>query len=135
MLNERGKVAEGPAACFMMIRNGTVITPPVTSDILESITRQTIIDLCRDELGLTVVERDIDRTEVYIANEAFFCGSGAEVTPMLSLDHYALGTGTVGPLTKRIQVLYFEVTAGKRENYRHWLTPVYGLHHKNSPGN
>jgi branched-chain amino acid aminotransferase len=117
-------VAEGPAACFMMIRNGTVITPPVTSDILESITRQTIIDLCRDELGLTVVEREIDRTEVYIANEAFFCGSGAEVTPMLSLDHYALGTGKVGPLTKRIQTLYFEVTVGKLEKYRHWLTPV-----------
>jgi branched-chain amino acid aminotransferase len=135
MLNERGKVAEGPASCFMMIRNGTVITPPVTSDILESITRQTIIDLCRDELGLTVVEREIDRTEVYIANEAFFCGSGTEVTPMLSLDHYALGTGKVGPLTQRIQTLYFEVTAGKREKYRHWLTPVYGPHHKNSPRN
>jgi len=135
MLNERGKVAEGPASCFMMIRNGTVITPPVTSDILESITRQTIIDLCRDELGLTVVEREIDRTEVYIANEAFFCGSGAEVTPMLSLDHYALGTGKVGPLTKRIQTLYFEVAVGKREKYRHWLTPVYGLQHKNSPRN
>ena len=83
---------------------------PVTSDILESITWQTIIDLCRDELGITVVEREIDRTEVYIANEAFFCGSGAEVTPMLSLDHYALGTGKAGQLTRGIQILYF-VTA------------------------
>ena len=128
MLNERGKVAEGPASCFMMIRKGVVITPPVTSDILESITRETIIDLCRDELGLTVIEREIDRTEVYVADEAFYCGSGVEVTPMLSLDHYALGAGTVGPLTKRVQRLYFEVTAGKIEKYRHWLTPVYDSH-------
>lgn len=125
MLNERGKVAEGPASCFMMVRNGAVITPPVTADILESITRQTIIDLCRDELGLTVTEREIDRTEVYVADEAYYCGSGAEVTPMLSLDHYPLGAGEVGPLTKRIQALYFDVTAGKLEKYRHWLTPVY----------
>lgn len=126
MLNDRGKVAEGPASCFMMIRQGAVITPPVTADILESITRQTIIDLCRDDLGLPVVERDIDRTEVYVADEAFYCGSGAEVTPMLSLDHYAVGAGSVGPLTKRIQQFYFDITAGRVEKYRHWLTPVYG---------
>jgi branched-chain amino acid aminotransferase len=126
MLNDRGKVAEGPSSCFMIIRDGKVITPPVTADILESITRQTIIDLCRDDLGLTVIQRDIDRTEVYVADEAFFCGSGAEVTPMLSLDHYALGEGGIGPITKRIQQLYFGVTGGRIEKYRHWLTPVYG---------
>jgi branched-chain amino acid aminotransferase len=125
MLNERGKVAEGPSSCFMMIRNDRIVTPPVTSDILESITRQTIIDLCRDDLGLEVIEREIDRTEVYIADEAFFCGSGSEVTPMLSLDHYPLGTGGVGPITKRIQQYYFDVTAGRIAKYRHWLTPVY----------
>lgn len=125
MLNERGKVSEGPSSCFMMIRNGTVFTPPVTADILESITRQTIIDLCRDDLGLEVIEREIDRTEVYIADEAFFCGSGAEVTPMLSLDHYPLGAGGVGRISKRIQQYYFDVTAGRVVKYRHWLTPVY----------
>jgi branched-chain amino acid aminotransferase len=125
MLNERGKVAEGPSSCFMMIRGGKVITPPVTADILESITRQTIIDVCRDDLGLDVIEREIDRSEVYVADEAFFCGSGAEVTPMLSLDHYALGTGGVGPITKRIQQYYFDVTAGRVAKYRHWLTPVH----------
>lgn len=126
MLNDRGRVAEGPSSCFMMIRKGVVITPPVTADILESITRQTLIDLCRDELKLSVIEREIDRTEVYIADEAFFCGSGAEVTPMLSLDHYDIGTGAVGPLTKLIQDLYFAVTRGDVEKYRHWLTGVYG---------
>jgi branched-chain amino acid aminotransferase len=126
MLNDRGKVAEGPSSCFMMVRDGRIITPPVTADILESITRQTIIDLCRDDLGLEVIERDIDRSEVYIADEAFFCGSGAEITPMLSLDHYELGAGTVRPITRRVQDHYFAVTAGRVEKYRHWLTPVYG---------
>jgi branched-chain amino acid aminotransferase len=126
MLNDRGKVAEGSASCFMITRDGRVITPPITADILESTTRQTIIDLCRDDLGLDVLERDIDRTEVDLAGEAIFCGSGAEVTPMLSLDHYPLGAGAVGPITKRIQQYYFDVTAGGVEKYRDWLTPVYG---------
>ncbi len=126
MLNDRGKVAEGPASCFMMVRNGVVITPPVTADILESITRDTLIQLCREDLGIEVIEREIDRSEVYIADEAFFCGSGAEVTPMVSLDHYPLGTGEVGPLTKRIQKQYFDVAEGRVEKYRDWLVPVYG---------
>jgi len=125
MLNDRGKVSEGPSSCFMMIRKGKLITPPVTADILESITRETIMDLCRDDLGLEVVERDMDRSEVYIADEAFYCGSGVEITPMLSLDHYAIGKGTIGPITKRIQEYYFDVTAGRVEKYRHWLTSVY----------
>ena len=125
MLNQHGKVAEGPSSCFMMIRGGKIITPPITADILESITRQTLIDLCRNDLNLDVIEREVDRTEVYVADEAFFCGSGAEVTPMLSLDHYELGTGGVGSITKRIQQYYFDVTAGRIAKYRHWLTPVY----------
>jgi branched-chain amino acid aminotransferase len=109
----------------MLVRDGTVITPPVYSDILESITRDTLIDLCRDELGVPVVEREVDRTEVYVGDEAFLCGSGAEVTPVLSLDHYNIGNGEVGPITKRLKTLYFDITAGRVEKYRHWLTPVY----------
>src|SRR5918997_1800938 len=109
MLNGEGKEAEGPAACFMMVRDGRVVTPPVTADILESITRETLIALLRAELGLEVQERDIDRSEVYAAEEAFFCGSGAEVTPVVSLDRYPLGDGAPGPLTRRIQRLYFDV--------------------------
>jgi branched-chain amino acid aminotransferase len=125
MLNDRGKVAEGPGACFMMVRRGKLITPPITADILESITRDTLIQLAQAELGLEVVEREIDRSEVYIADEAFFCGSGAEVTPVIALDHYKVGTGAPGELTKRIQRLYFDVAEGRVEKYRHWLTPVW----------
>ncbi|HKX08331.1 MAG TPA: branched-chain amino acid transaminase [Stellaceae bacterium] len=125
MLNDRGKIAESPGSCFMMVRDGVIVTPPVTADILESITRATLMDLYRDELGVSVVERDIDRTEVYIADEAFFCGSGAEVQPIISVDHYPIGDGAVGPMTKRMQTLYFDIAAGKVPKYRHWLTPVY----------
>ncbi len=125
MLNGRGEVAESPGSCFMMVRDGVVITPPVNADILESITRDTLINLFREELGVRVVERPIDRSEVYIADEGFFCGSGAEVTPVLSVDHYPLGDGKVGPLTKQIQDLYFEIAKGNVPKYRHWLIPVY----------
>ncbi len=125
MLNDRGKIAESPGSCIMLVRDGVVITPPVTADILESITRSTLIQLFGDELGIKVVEREIDRTEGYIADEGFFCGSGQEVTPILSIDRYPLGDGAVGPITKKIQDLYFEITKGKVAKYRHWLTSVY----------
>lgn len=126
MLNMAGKVSESPGSCFMMVRKGVVYTPPVTADILESITRETLIELLREELKLTVVERDIDRSELYICDESFFCGSGQEVQPIVSIDHYELGDGKPGPITKAIQALYFDVAKGKYEQYRHWLTPVYG---------
>ena len=126
MLNAAGKVAEGPGACIMIVRRGKLVTPPVTADILESITRETLIELARDVLGLEVVEREVDRSELYVCDEAFFCGSGAEVLPMASIDHYAIGDGTPGPITRRLQALYFEVARGQHAQYRHWLTPVYG---------
>ncbi len=125
MLNDRGKVAESPNSCFMMVRDGVVITPPVTADILESITRDTLIQLFREDLGVQVVERDVDRTELYICDEAFFCGSGAEVMPVISFDHYEVGNGKVGPLTKAVQDHYFQVAKGNVAKYRKWLTPVY----------
>ena len=126
LLNEAGKVAEGPGACFMMVRKGKLITPPVTADILESITRDTLIELAQAELGLDVVERDIDRTELYVCDEAFFCGSGHEVSPINSIDHYPVGAGEPGPITRQLQQLYFDVVTGRVPKYRHWLTPVYG---------
>lgn len=126
MLNDRGEVAEGPSSCFMMVRDGRVITPPSTADILESITRDTLIELCRDVLGVDVVERDIDRSELYIADEAFFCGSGAEVLPIVGIDRYPVGDGAVGPLTKKIQDLYFKIAVDKAGRYARWLLPVYG---------
>jgi branched-chain amino acid aminotransferase len=125
MLNAAGKVSEGPGACIMAVRKGKVITPPVTADILESITRETLIHLIRDELGVEVVERDIDRSELYVCQEAFFCGSGAEVLPIVSIDHYKIGSGQVGALTCQVQKLYFDVVQGRVPKYRHWLTPVY----------
>ena len=126
MLNDRGEIAESPGSCFMMVRDGVVITPPVTADILESITRTTLIKLFGAELGTSVIEREIDRTEAYIADEAFFCGSGQEVQPIVSVDHYPVGDGKVGPLTRKIQSLYFDIAKGNVAKYREWLTPVYG---------
>ncbi len=126
LMNERGKVSEGPGACFAMIRDGVLVTPPITSNILESITRETILELARDVLKMPVQERDIDRTELYIADEAFFCGSGAEITPINSVDHYPVGTGQPGPVTRRLQETYFAVAEGRVAQYRRWLTPVYG---------
>jgi branched-chain amino acid aminotransferase len=127
LLNGRGKLAEAPGACCFMVRGGVPVTPPVTADILESVTRATLLELCRTELGQTPVEREIDRTELYVADEIFLCGSGWEVTPILSLDKLPFGTGTgPGPVTRTIQASYFAVVRGEKPAYRKWLTPVHG---------
>jgi branched-chain amino acid aminotransferase len=125
ILNHRGTVAEGPGACLMMVRDGKLITPPVTAGILESITRATLMDLAGRELGMEVVEREIDRTELYVADEVFMCGSGLEVLPITSVDRIVIGEGARGPLTKRIQDVYFAAARGELPAYRRWLTPVY----------
>ncbi len=111
----------------MMVRRGILVTPPVTSSILESITRETVLELARSVLRIPVEEREIDRSEVYVAEEAFFCGTGAEITPITSLDRYPIGDGRPGPVTRRLQDLYFAVVEGRVPEYRHWLTPVYRL--------
>ncbi len=126
LLNERGKVSEGPGACLFMVRDGVLVTAAITSNILESITRATVLQLGAEGLRLRVQEREIDRTELYIADEVFFCGSGAEITPVRSVDRYPIGSGQPGPVTKRLQDLYFSVVEGRVPQYRHWLTPVYG---------
>ena len=125
MLNDRGRISESPGSCYMMVRDGVLITPPVTADILESVTRLTVMQLAREELGLEVVEREVDRTEAYIAEESFFCGSGHEIVPIISVDHYEVGDGQVGPITRQVQKLYFDVVSGRVPRYKHWLTPVY----------
>jgi branched-chain amino acid aminotransferase len=125
ILNHRGTVAEGPGACLMMVRNGKLITPPVTAGILESITRATLMELAGRDLAVEVMEREVDRTELYVADEVFMCGSGLEVLPITSVDRIAIGDGTRGPLTKRIQDVYFAAARGELPAYRHWLTPVY----------
>lgn len=124
-LTEDGHVSEGSAENIFLVRNGTLITPPVTEDILEGITRATIMQLAREELGLEVVERPIDRTELYIAQEAFLVGTGAQVSPISEIDHRPLGAGEIGPISKQIQELYFRVVKGKVARYRSWCTPVY----------
>ena len=125
LLNTRGKIAEGPSMCFFMIRNGVAVTPPVTSDILESITRQTLLEILPDKCGVPVEERDIDRSELASADEAFFCGTAWEVTPIVSVDRLAVGTGAVGPVVRELQKVYFAITTGRDEAYAHWRTPVY----------
>jgi branched-chain amino acid aminotransferase len=125
VLNADGHVSEGSAENFFMVRGGKLITPPVTANILEGITRQAIMDLAKVELGLDTVERQIDRSEVYIADEAFFCGTGVEVTPIGSVDHIRLGDGGVGPITRKVMDMYYNLVHGVDPKYRHWLTPVY----------
>jgi branched-chain amino acid aminotransferase len=125
VLNADGHVSEGSAENFFMVRGGKLITPPVTANILEGITRQAIMDLAKVELGLDTVERQIDRSEVYIADEAFFCGTGVEVTPIGSVDHIRLGNGGVGPITRKVMDMYYNLVHGVDPKYRHWLTPVY----------
>jgi len=125
-LNRHGKVAEGSGATFFMVRKGRIVTPGTSSDILESITRTTLIEyVCPQVLRMEVVERDIDRTELYVAEEAFFCGSGYEVTPILSIDRFPLGTGDVGPVTKRISSAYQDLVKGVDTHHPEWRTPTY----------
>ncbi len=124
ILNTAGKVAEGPGACLFIIRDGVAVTPPVTASILESITRATVIVLLRDLLGVPVVERDVDRTELYVCDEAFFCGTAAEITPIASVDRLPVGDGQVGPVTRRLQQVYHDIIRGIDGRFAEWRTPV-----------
>jgi branched-chain amino acid aminotransferase len=124
-LNKDGHVSEGSVANFFMVRNGAIVTPPVTDDILEGITRATLMTLVREEMGLTVVERSIDRTELAVAEEAFLAGTGAQIVPITRVDHRPIGGGRPGRLTLELRELYFDVVRGRRSKYRPWCTPVY----------
>jgi branched-chain amino acid aminotransferase len=125
-LNQQGKVAEGTGASFFMVRKGKIVTPTITNDILESITRTTLIEeICPHLLGLEVVERDIDRTELYVADEAFFCGSGYEITPITSIDRFAVGDGQVGAMTQQVLEAYMSLVRGVDRRYPEWRTPMY----------
>jgi branched-chain amino acid aminotransferase len=126
LLNAEGKVAEAPAACLFLVREGVAVTPAVTSGILDSITRATLIQLFRDDLGVAVEERDVDRTELYHADEIFLCGTHTEVLPVVSVDRYPVGSGAVGTVTAALQTLFFDIVRGRVPKYEAWLTPVYG---------
>lgn len=125
VLDAQGHVSEGSAENLFMVRNGRLITPPVTSNILEGITRRTIMELAAAEFGLVVEEREIDRTELYVCDELFFCGTGVQVAAIATVDRRPVGSGAIGPLTKAIRDLYFDVVKGKVQKYRAWNTPVY----------
>lgn len=126
MLTAAGKVSEGSGACLFIVRDGVLHTPDLASDILESITRDTVIQIAGEAGCGTVRERTIDRSELHACTEAFWCGSGQEVVPILSVDRMAVGDGSVGPLTKRIQDHYFRLVRGEIAGPDGWLTPVWG---------
>lgn len=124
-LNTKGKVTEGPGACLFMVKNGSVSTPTLSSGVLDSITRDTLIKLFNDLFDIKVVEREIDRTELYIADELFFCGSGAEIIPIIAVDKKVISTGKAGEMTLKIREQYFRVVRGENPDYLQWLTPIY----------
>ena len=124
VLDTNGHISEGSAMNIFMLRDGVLVTPPVTDNILEGITRKSIIELARKELGLDVVERSIDRTEVFIAEEMFMTGTAAQVTAVTKIDHRPVGAGVMGPVTTKLRVLYEDIVRGKNNKYQHWNVEV-----------
>ena len=125
MLDERGHISEGSGENIFMIMDGRIYTPPPSSDILVGITRDTVMTLARQELGVEVIERDIDRTELYTADECFMTGTAAHVTPVVELDRRPIGSGRMGEISRELVRLYFEIITGKNDKYAHWCTPCY----------
>ena len=124
MLNANGYVAEGSSENLFILRDGKLITPDNSDDVLEGITRKTIMDLAANELGVATEVRHVGRTELYTADECFLCGTGAEITPVTKIDHRDIGSGQVGEFTERLREVFFEVVRGRRANYADWLYPV-----------
>ncbi len=124
-LNDVGKVAEAPGSCLFIVVEDKLITPALTDGVLASITRDSIIELAK-KLNVSVVERSIDRTELYTCNEAFLCGSAMGITPIVSIDKYVIGNGDKGRLTSIISEKYLNTVIGKEEDFKHWCSPIYG---------
>lgn len=125
VLTGDGHISEGSAMNVFMLRSGKFITPPVTDNILEGITRNTIMTLAREELGLEIVERSIDRTEIFLADEVLMTGTAVQVTAVTKVDHRPIGAGVMGPVTTRLRQLFDDAVRGKMPAYRHWNSPVY----------
>jgi branched-chain amino acid aminotransferase len=123
-LDNRGFVSEGTGACIMTVRDGKVITPPVTASILESVTRGTFLKMLPEDLGIPVEVRDITRVELYASDEAFLCGTGWEITPIMSIDDLPLGREYPGAVTKRLTEYYADAVAKKVEKHKDWLTSI-----------
>lgn len=125
MLTRDGKVAETPVATLFLVRRGEIITPGVTEGILESITRDTLIQLLSERMDMRTVERQVDRTELYASDELFVCGSGWEVTPIATVDRIPVALSAPGPITRKIRDIYFEEVYGRAPQHPEWLTPVW----------
>ena len=124
VLTQDGHVSEGSAANLFLVRDGKLLTPPATDNILEGIVRSSVIRIATD-LGIEIEIRSIDRTELYISDEMFLCGTGVQISPVTSVDRRDVGTGEIGAITKRISKIYFDAVRGKDARYRDWLTPIY----------
>ena len=124
VLNDAGQVTEGSAMNLCFIQNGKLITTNTTDDILVGVTRNTVLELAK-ELGIPTVERAVDRSEIYVFDEVFCCGTGAQIMPVTSIDNRTIGDGQVGKITKQIQDLYYDTVQGKIKKFKHWCTPVY----------
>jgi branched-chain amino acid aminotransferase len=125
VLTEDGHVSEGSAMNIFIVRDGVAITPPIVDNILEGITRQTLMQVMREDMGVEVVERAIDHSELYVCDEAFFCGTGMQVALITRISHRPVGDGSVGPIAQEVRKRYFDIVRGANPKYLDWLTPVY----------
>jgi len=124
VLDHNGHVSEGSAMNIFMVRDGVLVTPPVTDNILEGITRRSVIELARNELGLSVMERSIDRTEVFLAEEMFMTGTAAQIVAVTKVDHRPIGIGSMGSVTTKLRVMYEDILRGKNKKYEHWNVAI-----------
>ncbi|MFZ2098898.1 MAG: branched-chain amino acid transaminase [Anaerolineales bacterium] len=125
VLTQDGHISEGSAMNIFMVKDGLLVTPSVTENILEGITRKSVIELARQELNLTVVERPVDRTEVYLCDELFMTGTAAQITAVTRVDYRPVGEGKIGPITSHLYNMFQDILRGNTPKYKYWLTPVY----------
>ncbi|HEY9897655.1 MAG TPA: branched-chain amino acid transaminase [Pantanalinema sp.] len=126
-----GHVSEASGMNLFLVRNGRLITPGVQQNILEGVTRQAVMDIAREALGIETLERAVDRTELYVCDEMFLCGTGAQITPIATIDHRPVGgTGVVGPITRQIMDHFGRAVRGAHPRFADWVTPVYGSRHR-----
>jgi len=135
MLTHDGHVSEGSAENIFLVTGGELVTPPPTENILQGITRDSVMEIARRELEMLTRERVVDRTELYIADEIFFTGTGAQIAPVIEVEHRSIGAGVVGPVAQQLVSLYADVTRGRRTEYMHWLTPVWEPTHSKTTHN
>lgn len=132
VLTQDGHISEGSAMNVFLVKDGAILTPPITENILEGITRRTVIELAQQELGLPVIERPIDRTEAYLCDELFMTGTAAQIVAITRLDYHPIGEGKMGPVVTQLRELFDAVVRGRIPKYRKWIVPVYEHHSSQS---